>query len=61
MTEETKVELMKIAAGLTKTTIESLKHGVYAGKEIKGKAINTLEVFKTCLAETKDQFDKLGQ
>jgi hypothetical protein len=59
MKEETKIELMKIAASLTHDTVEHLKNGLTAGK-LPITNHDILVIFQTCLTETKVQFEKLG-
>lgn len=60
MKEETKIELMKIAAQLTSDVVAHKNQGITAGKT-KGVSIDIKDVFTDCLAGVKDQFDNLGQ
>lgn len=60
MKEETKIELMKIAAQLTSDVVAHKTQGVTAGKST---GINTdiKAVFADFLGGVKAQFDQLGQ
>jgi hypothetical protein len=60
MKEETKIELMKIAASLTHDTTEHMITGLSVGKASTIKP-DILVIFSTCLNGIKEQFDNLDQ
>lgn len=62
MTDETKVELMKIAASLTRDAVDHLGKGVVAGPhKANPRGLDIKDVFAECLSGVRDQFEKLGQ
>jgi hypothetical protein len=59
--EETKIELMKIAAHLTSDAVPNLGKGIKVGSvahDVRG--VDIKDLFAECLAGAKEQFDKLG-
>ena len=59
MQEQTKIEILKIAANLA-TAVVSGKEIRYPGHSV-GKPNDITVIFNDCLEQVKDSFNKLGQ